>query len=314
MISSFAGFAALLARASKTPNPDRLLILFVSSVIIFASGQDQSPEIVPERALALPVHEGGCEMAQAIVVFSGGPDSLAAALWAQRQKYDPWLLTFQFKQAEQYGEMFAATLLAKLLKFKHEIIDFKSPMLSFAPTVHVLMHAGTPTTKDHSQHHRMEFGAGMVMATACTFAVYNGIDDVVWGATKDDMFGGRFEYSQDFADGLALLVASTTGRPFRIHVPYAKKSKHHVLAEFAGKEELFAASWSCKIGGSVQCGVCKSCIARRVAAKAAKVEDSTVYHTSDFVSPLSDEQIDSLDALTDEERAHIFESEKAPMD
>lgn len=253
-------------------------------------------------------------MTKAIVVFSGGPDSLAAALWAQKQKYDPWLLTFQFKQAEQYGEIFAATLLAKLLKFQHEIIDFKSPMLSFAPTVHVLMHAGTPTTTDRSKHHRMEFGAGMVMSTACTFAVYNGIDDVVWGATKDDIFGGRFEYSQEFADGLALLVASTTGRPFRIHVPYAKKSKHQVLAELVGQEELFAASWSCKIGTLLQCGTCQSCVARRVASKAAKLADSTAYHSGEFVSPLSDAQISSIDSMSDDDRAHIFQSEKAPID
>lgn len=253
-------------------------------------------------------------MSKAIVVFSGGPDSLAAALWAQKQKYEPWLLTFQFKQTEQYGEIFAATLLANLLKFNHHIIDFKSPMLSFAPTVHVLMHAGTSATADRSEHHRMEFGAGMVLTTACTFAVYNGVDDVVWGATKDDIFGGRFEYSQDFANGLAQLVANTTGKPFRIHVPYALKSKHEVLADLAGQETMFAASWSCKIGGPVQCGTCKSCVARRVAALGANLMDSTNYHAKEFVNPFSEAQMASFDTLSVEERAHIFQSEKAPID
>src|SRR5438132_14429035 len=115
-------------------------------------------------------------MAQAIVVFSGGPDSLAAALWAQQQEYELWLLTFEFKLAGQYGEIAAAIILAKMLKLKHDIVDFKSPLLSFAPNVHPLMHAGTETTTDHSQDHRMEFGAGMILSTACAFAIYNGVD------------------------------------------------------------------------------------------------------------------------------------------
>ncbi|WP_041388670.1 7-cyano-7-deazaguanine synthase [Polaromonas sp. JS666] len=253
-------------------------------------------------------------MTKAIVVFSGGPDSLAAALWAKSKKYDPWLLTFQFKQREQGGEMFASMLLAKTLGFPQEIIDFKSPMHSFEPTVHVLMHAGTTTTADRAQHHRMEFGAGMVMATACTFAVYHQIDDVVWGATKDDVFGGRFEYSQEFADAFANLVSCTTGRPFRIHVPFASKSKHQVLAEFSGKEDLFAMSWSCKVGSSIQCGTCTACVARRVAAQASGVKDATSYHEQNYKSPLSEAQIASLDTLSDEDRAHIFQSEKAPVD
>lgn len=253
-------------------------------------------------------------MTKAIVVFSGGPDSLAAALWASAKKYEPWLVTFQFKQREQNGELLASMLLAKLLGWPQEIIDFKSPMLSFEPTVHVLMHAGTKTTADRTQHHRMEFGAGMVMATACTFAVYNQVDDVVWGATKDDVFGGRFEYSQEFADSFASLVSSTTGKPFRIHVPFASKSKHQVLAEFAGKEDLFAQSWSCKIGGNIQCGTCTACVARRVAAQAARVKDMTTYHEQEFKNPFTEAQITSLDSLSDEDRAHIFQSEKPPID
>lgn len=251
-------------------------------------------------------------MKKAIVVFSGGPDSLAAALWAKNQGLEPRLLTFQFKQREQYGELLAASLLAKQLKLHHEIVDFKSPMLSFAPSVHVLMHAGTEAGVDKDKPHRMEFGAGMVLATACAIAVYNGLEDVVWGATKDDAIGGRFEYSQEFSSRFAELVASTTGLPFHVHVPYATKSKHEVLSELKGHEELFSNSWSCKVGERVQCGTCHACVARRVASKASGLNDSTRYHDPKFPLPLSDEEIRSIDSLDEAGRAELFGSDTNP--
>lgn len=45
----------------------------------------------------------GTQMEKAVVVFSGGPDSVAAALWAVENDYQPELLTFQFRNKASMG-------------------------------------------------------------------------------------------------------------------------------------------------------------------------------------------------------------------
>lgn len=249
------------------------------------------------------------EKKQAVVVFSGGPDSTAAALWALENDFAPVLLTFQFKGKEQYGELYAAMTVADQLNLRHSIIDFKSPMSSFGDNVVILMHAATPrgdvATK---QAHRMPFGAGMILSTASAWASYNGIPDLVWGATADDAFGGEYEYGEEFAAAIAALVSKSTGTEFSIHVPFSKVSKHRVLSAFSGRERLFGQTWSCKVSGQAQCGACAACVARRVAVAAAKLDDFTTYQTKAYMSPLTDKQIEEIDELPPDIRGPAFGS------
>lgn len=85
---------------------------------------------------------------KAIVIFSGGPDSTAAALWAMVHGYEVELVTFQFRNEAQYGELGSAMRVAHLLNLPHTIIDYKSPMNVFSTNMHILMHAGVPPLKD----------------------------------------------------------------------------------------------------------------------------------------------------------------------
>src|SRR5262250_2901637 len=113
-------------------------------------------------------------MKNAILVFSGGPDSTAAALWAMTRRFNVQLLSFQFR-SQQYGELFSAMKVAESLRLPHAIIDFKSPMLSFPPILSPLMHAGASSDrKPRSDSRRMLFGAGMVLGTACAYAIESG--------------------------------------------------------------------------------------------------------------------------------------------
>ncbi len=247
-----------------------------------------------------------------VVVFSGGPDSTAAALWALEQGLDVHLLTFQFRAEDQYGELYASMKVAESLRLRQTIIDWRSPMDVFSRNVHILMHAGTPPKgADLSKPHRLPFGAGVVLSTAAAFALYRGLPRLVWGATYDDAFGGNIEYTQEFADGIADLVARSHGTEFRIDVPFAKNHKYDVFKYFRGKEDLFAQTWSCKLGSRTQSGKCHACVARRLAAEIVALKDFTTYEATDYVRPLSAEQIANIETLSDDDLVHIFESEKA---
>jgi len=250
-------------------------------------------------------------MKKAVVVFSGGPDSTASVLWALENDYEVNLLTFQFKAQRQYGELLASMIVASTLQLHQTIIDFKSPLEVFEPNVHILMHAGVePSKTDKSKSHRLEFGAGMILSTAASFAVYHDIHTVIWGATRDDASTGTYEYTQDFANGMASLVEKTVGPEFSILVPFSNSHKFQVFEKFKGHEDLFATTWSCKEGITEQSGSCYACIARRTAAAIVGFEDRTHYLVPEFVNPLSPEQLKNIHQLSDEDAFRIFESPK----
>ncbi len=238
----------------------------------------------------------------AYVVFSGGPDSTAAALWALQNDLEARLLTFQFKNHEQYGELKSAILLAQALELPHEIFDFKSPMQHFSSDAHVLMHAGTEIgQKDSTGAHRLEFGAGLILSAAANYAIYRGVNTLVWGATKEDALGSSYEYTQEFCDRISELVSTVIKRDFKIIAPLTDLFKHEIVSEyFVGREDLFAQTWSCKKGGAIQSGDCHASIARRVAARIAGIEDKTHYRNQAVELPFSEAQLNGEEAIPPE--------------
>lgn len=248
---------------------------------------------------------------KAIVVFSGGPDSTAAALWAIANGYEVELLTFDFKAQKQYGEIASAVKVATRLKLKHTIIDFRSPMASFGDKVHILMHAGTEVgLADQTSDHRMPFGGGMILSTASCYATYNGVNTVIWGANLDDSVGNPYEYTEEFGNYIAKIVSQSIGCPFSILTPFSGKPKAAIAVEFLNDADLFADTWSCKVESQIQCGECKACVARRAASAAVGLQDNSNYIKPTFDNPIGNKSLQDVMSMDPVERGVIFGSEK----
>lgn len=248
-------------------------------------------------------------MKKAIVVFSGGPDSTAAAIWAMKNGFNVELLTFQYRHAEQYGELYAAMSVARALKLKHTILDYRSPMHVFPDPIHIMMHAGIREGQvGDTEPHRLPFGAGMILSVAATYAAYNRVYDLVWGATKDDGHG-RKDYTKDFADSIAKTVTMCVPEEFRIHTPFSEQHKYEVLSGFHSDQQLFAQTWSCSGDSDQQCGQCHACKARRIAATLARVIDITTYTEASFQPPLTASQIQDPSKIDDAELAGMSNCE-----
>ncbi len=246
----------------------------------------------------------------AIVVFSGGPDSTAAALWAVDNGFDVELMTFQFWNQRQYGEIRASFEVAQLLHHKHTLFDFKSPM-QFFDGVSPLMHAGTSTGSPEASSRLLTFGAGMVLSAAIAYAVHQKKYVVVWGATKDDTFGGKFDYTQEFCDAFGVLVTKSIGRDFKIFAPLSSQHKNEIFSAFFQKKaDLFARTWSCKMEVATQCGECHACMARRVAARLSKITDASRYQKNDIKWPLTDKQFEDLTLISEDVLMGILNTPK----
>lgn len=212
-----------------------------------------------------------------LVVFSGGPDSTAAALYFLDQGDDVALITFETRWRDQ-SELYAAMKVAEKLKLPLAVVDFRGPLMGLGSNVHPFMHAGTTTSlRDRTAPHMQPFGATTLLAYAASYAVYQGYSQLGWGATADDR-RSLPEYSQDYVDKLAELVLIATDVPLKITAPFSSRHKPQVLAAYRGKEELFALTWSCKIPTrGMQCGMCAACRARNASARLAGIPDLSSY-------------------------------------
>lgn len=242
-------------------------------------------------------------MARALVVFSGGPDSTAAALWGLEKQFTVELLTFQYKHKQQYGEIKSSIDIASALALPHTILDIFTLLSYFSPNAHIMMHSGTRSGDSESvTEHTLPFGTGMILSIAANYAVYKGFDSLIWGATKDDGFDGAYGYSKQIADDIGIIVSKTVGSEFTIYTPFHDLHKHEIIGKFfKGRELLFAKTWSCKKGGAIQSGDCAASVARRIAARLAGIEDSTRYEVMELPATPSHD-------TTEEELAYIMGS------
>jgi 7-cyano-7-deazaguanine synthase len=249
------------------------------------------------------------EMKKAIVIFSGGPDSTAAALWAQENGYDPQLVTFKFSNDQQDAELNAAACVATHLGLTHGLLDFTSPMASFSNQARALMHIGVPRgSSGTDKPHLLAFGAGMVLSTIACYALYHKIYTVIWGATKDDSYLNT-DYTKAFSAQMAVLVQESGGSEFNILTPFFHLHKYQVLAVYCDKIELFADTLSCLFPvAKLHCGRCKACISRRTAAKLAKLKDITNYIEHSFESPVQESKLENPEILTDADFRQIVNS------
>lgn len=176
------------------------------------------------------------------------------------------------------------------------------------------MHAGTPKYDAKSDESSlMPYGAGIILSVASSYALtQSGVETVIWGATRSDAVENS-DYTQEFADKLADLISYSTKRNLKIEVPFSSKNKYQLLEEFKGKEELFALTWSCKEESTRACGVCKACIARRLASQLANIKDTTPYTNPNWVNPLTATQLGTFGTMTIDERHELLSKiEKSP--
>jgi 7-cyano-7-deazaguanine synthase len=253
-------------------------------------------------------------MATAVVVFSGGPDSTAAILWSRQNGFEPHLLTFQFRQDTQDGEIRSAMTIASELDMPHTLVDMKGPMSVFG-NAYPLMHGDARDSAQRSttsaDSRIMRFGAGVVLSLAAAFALRQRASTVVWGATKDDS-GRNNQYTTAFAAELTKLVNSFEEGGVQILAPLADLHKFEIVKQlFRNQNGLFAATWSCLTAATIQCGKCHGCVARRLAALLANVADKTKYKEKGFQNPLTESEMKDTKGISKERWAELLASEKA---
>jgi len=222
-------------------------------------------------------------MKKAVVVFSGGIDSISMCTYL-KEKYELYGISFLYGQKANQ-EIKKAKAFAKILKLKeHKIVNI-SFMKELYGNTNVLTskQKKIPSKFNYSIVVPIRNGIFLSVATAWAFSINASL--VAYGAHTGDKnypdcrptFSKKLEssFNQGEIDG----IKSKIRKKIEIWSPYkAKLSKKQLLKKgYSVLGDNIFRTWSCYKNGKVQCGKCESCNNRKAAFLEADIEDKTIY-------------------------------------
>ena len=222
-------------------------------------------------------------MKKAVIVFSGGLDSVCACTYL-KSRYDLYGISFSYGQRAS-PEIKSARKFAKILGLKeHKIID-----IGFMQD----LYGGTNVLTDSKMKLPSKFEYSIVVpirnavflsiATAWAFSLEASL--VAFGAHKGDKnypdcrpsFSKKIQsaFNEGEIDGIKMGVRKAV----KIWSPYQKNLAKSDMIKKGYKvlgNSIFK-TWSCYSNKKFHCGKCESCNNRKLAFKAAKIKDKTKY-------------------------------------
>jgi 7-cyano-7-deazaguanine synthase len=218
---------------------------------------------------------------QAIVIVSGGLDSVTLAYLLHAEGYRLHLLAFDYGQrhkkevafAEACAQRLAATF--DLIDISHLGIYLKGSALTddiAVPDGHYAASTMAITVVPNRN--------AIMLALAYGIAVAEQAELVAIGAHGGDHFiypDCRPAFIAAF-DAMERQAVEGFGHPqLRLEAPFLHMGKHQIVTLGSALGVPFQETWSCYKGEASHCGTCGTCVERREAFQLAGVPDPTVY-------------------------------------
>jgi 7-cyano-7-deazaguanine synthase len=227
--------------------------------------------------------EHHAEQPIAVVLLSGGLDSMVTAALAQERGFSVHALTVDYGQRHRLELQSAQRIAAQLGLARHTTIAldlraFGGSALTDAIDV-PKSGVGDDIPVTYVPARNLVF---LALTTACAEAA--GARDVFIGVNALDYSGYpdcRPEFIASFAETARLgTKAGVEGAPFTIHAPLQHMTKADIASECARLGLDPAWSWSCydPTPEGLACGLCDSCRLRKKGFAEAGIVDSTRYH------------------------------------
>lgn len=218
---------------------------------------------------------------KALVLLSGGMDSVTAMHWAAREHEIAGALSFDYGSKHNHREIPMASWQAVRLGVKHDVLALDFMGRLFASD---LLQSGGAIPDGHYADSTMKrtvvpFRNGIMLAIACGLAESRGADAVVIA-----VHGGDHAIYPDcrepFMQAMAGAMRHGTYAGIGLLRPFIDCDKAEIVRRGVALGVDYAHTWSCYKGGDVHCGTCGTCVERREAFHLAGARDPTAYASS----------------------------------
>ena len=220
---------------------------------------------------------------KAVIIFSGGVDSVCTCLYLQ-SKYELYGISFSYGQRANQ-EIKMAKIFAKKIKLKeHKVVDI-SFMKEIYGKTNVLTDSskGLPKKFEYSIVVPIRNAIFLSIATAWAFTLNASV--IAYGAHTGDIHypDCRPKFSKKIEDAFneGEIDGIKAGKRKRITIwtPFKEglMKEDLIRVGYQKLDNLIFKTWSCYSNEKIHCGVCESCNNRKKAFLDAGIEDKTRY-------------------------------------
>ncbi len=228
--------------------------------------------------------ENSLNPAGAIVLLSGGLDSITVLAHAKQQGYNCYALSFDYGQRHN-AELMAAQHIAQLYSVReHKIIRLGLDSIggSALTDTHIdvpdSLQPGIPVTYVPARN-------TIFLSLALGWAEVLGVRDVFIGVNAVD-YSGYPDCRPDFIQAFQTMAnlatkAGVEGHEIKIHTPLIRLSKAQIIEMGISLGVDYAQTVSCYSADSQgrACGVCDACRLRKAGFQALQIPDPTRYQS-----------------------------------
>ena len=227
----------------------------------------------PLNSSLLQSHKG-----KALVVCSGGLDSVVSAALMQARGYEIHLIHFQYGSRAEGPEVKAVQDVAKALGapltlFPLPVYDKgDSPLLDPDSAI-----AGGEAGAEFA-HEWVPARNLLLLSVATAFAEAKGFETLVLGNNLEEA-GAYPDNEPEFIDRFNDLLpfAIGDGKKLRVEMPVGNMMKHEIVALGDEVGAPMNLTWSCYRAGKLHCGKCGPCFTRRTAFEINNIPEVVEY-------------------------------------
>ncbi|MDB6140025.1 MAG: 7-cyano-7-deazaguanine synthase QueC [Verrucomicrobiaceae bacterium] len=217
-------------------------------------------------------------MSRALVLLSGGMDSVTALYWAHKHRQVVGAVSFDYGAKHNEREIGFATWHCSQLNIWHEVVALPFINDLFASD---LLKAGGDIPDGHYEEQTMKrtvvpFRNGIMLAISCGLAESKGAESLVIAAHSGD-HAIYPDCREPFMEAMAAAIREGTYARIDVLRPFIDTDKTGIAKLGTKLGVDFAKTWSCYKGGERHCGTCGTCVERREAFINAGLADPTDY-------------------------------------
>jgi 7-cyano-7-deazaguanine synthase len=213
-----------------------------------------------------------------VVLCSGGMDSVAALYDAAQIHEVTAAISFHYGAKHNDREIPFAKWHADRLSIPHITVPLAFIGEQFESD---LLQKGGEIPKGHYEEETMKktvvpFRNGIMLSIAGGFAESKGAHGLVIAAHSGD-HAIYPDCREDFLSAMADAIRLGTYARVEVMRPFVTMTKTEIARRGHDLGVDFSQTWSCYVGGDVQCGECGTCVERREAFLLAGIVDPTAY-------------------------------------
>ncbi len=215
---------------------------------------------------------------KALVLLSGGLDSVTALYWAHRELTLVGALSFDYGAKHNGRELPFARFHCVALGISYEVIDLPFVDRLFASD---LLQSGDDIPDGHYEAENMKqtvvpFRNGIMLSIAAGYAASIGAQRLVIAAHGGD-HAIYPDCREDFMSAMSTAICRGTYEEIEVTRPFINDRKEDIVVRGIALGIDYAQTWSCYKGLETHCGTCGTCVERKEAFQLAGVDDPTVY-------------------------------------